>query len=165
MKKWLTTVAVLSLTGLLSMNVSVDIQAQEKSAEASGSGFSLEQREDIEELITFIKEKEAAGELETQEDIRNVIEEGEEKFSVSLSEEETVKIEKAINRIKGLGLSSEYIISQAEGLYDKYGAELVNHADEAISEAVSHAVSNAAEGFFQSMKRSVEGFFEGLFEK
>lgn len=159
MKKWLTAVTVLSLTGLLSMNVSVDIQAQEKAAEASGSGFSLEQREDIEELITFIKEKEAAGELETQEDIRSVIEEGEEKFGVSLSEEETVKIEKAINRIKGLGLSSDYIISQAEGLYDKYGAELVNHADEVISEAVSHAVSNAAEGFFQSMKRSVEGFF------
>ena len=62
-----------------------------------------------------------------------------------------------------MGLDSEYLISQAEKLYHKYGEDIVNHADEAISEAVSGAVTGAANGFFQSIKDSVKDFWNSIF--
>ena len=119
--------------------------------------------DEIEELIAYIKEKVANGELETDADVRAAIAEGEQKFGVTLSEEEIEKIVSLMNKLRGMGLNSEYLISQAEKLYNKYGADLVNHADEAISEAVSDAVNGAAKGFFQSVKDSVKEFWNSLF--
>ncbi len=119
--------------------------------------------DDIEKLIAYIKEKVANGELETDEDIRAAVEEGEERFGVSLTKEEIQRIVDLMNKLEGMGLNSDYLISQAEKLYSKYGADIVNHADEAISEAVSDAVANAAGGFFQSIKNSVKDFFSSLF--
>jgi uncharacterized protein YpuA (DUF1002 family) len=119
--------------------------------------------DDIEKLIAYIKEKVANGELETDEDIRAAVEEGEARFGVSLTKEEIQRIVDLMNKLEGMGLNSDYLISQAEKLYSKYGADIVNHADEAISEAVSDAVANAAGGFFQSIKNSVKDFFSSLF--
>lgn len=120
--------------------------------------------DDIEKLIAYIKEKVANGELETDEDIRAAVEEGEERFGVSLTKEEVQRIVDLMNKLEGMGLNSDYLISQAEKLYNKYGADIVNHADEAISEAVSDAVTNAAGGFFQSIKNSVKDFFSSIFK-
>ena len=120
--------------------------------------------EEIEQLIAYIKEKVAGGELKTEEDIRAVIKEGEERFGVVLAEEEIQRIIDLMNKLESMGLNSDYLISQAEKLYDKYGADIVNHADEAISEAVSDAVADAAKGFFQDMKDSIKSFWNGLFK-
>ena len=120
--------------------------------------------EEIEQLIAYIKEKVAGGELETEEDIRAAIKEGEERFGVVLAEEEIQRIIDLMNKLESMGLNSDYLISQAEKLYDKYGADIVNHADEAISEAVSDAVADAAKGFFQDMKDSIKSFWNGLFK-
>lgn len=120
--------------------------------------------EEIEQLIAYIKEKVANGELETDEDIRAAIEEGEAKFGVTLADEDVQKIIDLMNKLESMGLDSEYLISQAEKLYNKYGADIVNHADEAITEAVNDAVSNAADGFFDSIKKSLKDFWNGLFQ-
>ncbi len=119
--------------------------------------------DEVEALIAYIKQKVANGELETDEDVRAAIAEGSEKFGVFLSEEEIQKIVDLMGKLRGMGLNSEYLISQAEKLYNKYGADIVNHADEAISEAVSGAVSGAAKGFFESMKDSIKDFWNGIF--
>lgn len=119
--------------------------------------------EEIEQLIAYIKEKVANGELETDEDIRAAIEEGESQFGVKLAEEDVQKILDLMNKLESMGLNSEYLISQAEKLYDKYGAELVNRADEAITEAVNDAVSHAADGFIENIKASLMDFWNGLF--
>ena len=62
-----------------------------------------------------------------------------------------------------MGLNSEYLLSQAEKLYNKYGADIVNHADEAISEAVENAVSEAADGFWQGIKKTAKDFWDSIF--
>ena len=59
--------------------------------------------QDIEELIAFVKAKVAAGGLDSDDQIRSAIEEGEDKFGVTLTEDE-------INQI----------IAQAEDLYSKF---------------------------------------------
>ena len=119
--------------------------------------------DEIEQLIAYLKEKIANGELDSDDDIREAIKDGEAQFGVSLSEEEIQRIINLMNKLESMGLNSDYLISQAEKLYNKYGADIVNHADEAISEAVSDAVANASAGFFQSIKNSVKEFFQDIF--
>ena len=119
--------------------------------------------EEIEQFMAWLKEKVAKGELDSDGDIRAAVEEGEAKFGVSLTDGEVQKILDLMGKLKNMGLDSEYLFSQAEKLYNKYGAEIVEHADEAISEAVSGAVSNAADGFLEGVKKSVKEFWDSLF--
>lgn len=118
---------------------------------------------EVEQLIAWLKEKVAKGELDSDADIRKAVEEGEAKFGVSLTDEEVQMILDLMNQLESMGLNSEYLLSQAEKLYNKYGTDIVAHADEAISEAVSNAVSDAADGVWQNIKKSVKDFWNSLF--
>ena len=118
-----------------------------------------ENSEEIEELIAFIKAKLAAGELATDQDIQEAIKEGEEKFSVSLTDEEKEKILQVMHKIKELGLDPEKLLDQAKDLYAKFGDELINNAEEVIKNSFQESVSN----FFTDMGTTVKNFFANLF--
>ena len=118
-----------------------------------------ENNEEIEELIAFIKAKLAAGELTTDQDIQEAIKEGEEKFSVSLTDEEKEKILQVMHKIKELGLDPEKLLDQAKDLYAKFGDELINNTEEVIKNSFKESVSN----FFSDMGSTVKNFFSNLF--
>lgn len=118
-----------------------------------------ENSEEIEELIAFIKAKLAAGELATDQDIQEAIKEGEEKFSVSLTDEEKEKILQVMHKIEELGLDPEQLLDQAKDLYAKFGDELINNAEEVIKNSFKESVSN----FFTDMGSTVKNFFANLF--
>ena len=118
-----------------------------------------ENNEEIEELIAFIKAKLAAGELTTDQDIKEAIKEGEEKFSVSLTDEEKEKILQVMHKIKELGLDPEKLLDQAKDLYAKFGDELINNAEEVIKNSFKESVSK----FFSDMGSTVKNFFSNLF--
>lgn len=118
-----------------------------------------ENSEEIEELIAFIKAKLAAGELTTDQDIQEAIKEGEEKFSVSLTDEEKEKILQVMHKIKELGLDPEKLLDQAKDLYNRFGDELINNAEEAIKKSLKESIS----GFFTDLGNTVKNFFTNLF--
>ena len=118
-----------------------------------------ENNEEIEELIAFIKAKLAAGELTTDQDIQEAIKEGEEKFGVSLTDDEKEKILQVMHMIKELGLDPEKLLDQAKDLYAKFGDELINNAEEVIKNSFKESVSN----FFSDMGSTVKNFFTNLF--
>jgi len=118
-----------------------------------------ENNEEIEELIAFIKAKLAAGELTTDQDIQEAIKEGEEKFSVSLTDEEKEKILQVMHKIKELGLDPEKLLDQAKDLYEKFGDELINNAEEVIKKSFKESISN----FFTDLGTTVKNFFTNLF--
>lgn len=118
-----------------------------------------ENSEEIEELIAFIKAKLAAGELETDQDIEEAIKEGEEKFQVTLTEEEKEKILQVMNKIRELGLDPEKLLDQAKDLYSKYGDELLNNAQEAVKQTFLESVKQ----FFNDFGNAVKDFFAGFF--
>lgn len=110
--------------------------------------------EEVEPLIAYIKAKLAAGELETEDDIRNAIKEGEQKFDVSLDESEEQQIVDFMLKIKKLGLDPNVLLDQAADLYSKFGDELLNKATD--------------DGFFSGLGNivnSIADFFKGLFKK
>ncbi len=112
--------------------------------------------EEVAELIAYVKAKLAAGELNTEEDIRKAIDEGEVKFGVTLNDDEKQKIVDFMVKIKKLGLDPNVLLDQAADLYNKFGDELLNKAQ--------------SDGFFTGLGDTVDqigqaiaGFFKKLF--
>lgn len=114
--------------------------------------------EDIEALIAYIKAKLAAGELETDEDIRTAIEEGENQFGVSLNEGEIQQIIDVMNKIKKLGLDPSVLLDQAADLYEQFGSDFLNHIDGAT------IAKTGIGAFFSEIGKSIKNFFTGLFQ-
>ncbi|MCM1144520.1 MAG: DUF1002 domain-containing protein [Blautia sp.] len=121
--------------------------------------------EEVEALMAWLKGKIASGELDTgdEESVREILEEGEQSFGVTLTEEEKQQIIALLKKLDSLGLDADYLIEQAQKLYEKYGLNLVENANEAINEAVGNAVTTAIKNFFQNIKNSVVDFFQNLF--
>lgn len=113
--------------------------------------------EDVEALIAFVKAKLAAGELETEDDIRNAIAEGEEKFGVKLDDSEIEQIINVMNKIKKLGLDPNVLINQAEDLYKQFGSDFLNHIDGAS------IAKTGISAFFSKIGDGIKNFFAGLF--
>lgn len=118
-----------------------------------------EHREEIEELMAYVKGKLAAGELETQEDILAAIKEGEVKFGVTLTEEQKQQILGVMEKIDKLGLDPEKLLDQAKDLYEKFGEEVVNKATDAVKKSVTESIGD----FFSEMVDEVVNFFKNLF--
>lgn len=112
--------------------------------------------QEVEELIAFIKAKLAAGELETEEDIRKAIAEGEQRFGVSLDESEIQQIVDFMMKIKKLGLDPNVLLDQAADLYDQFG-------DELLTKATDEGFWKSVWGFFSDCGSAVIDFFKNLF--
>ena len=119
-------------------------------------------RQDIEELMTFVKAKVAAGGLDSDDQIRSAIEEGEDKFGVTLTEDEINQIIAIMQKINQLGLDPNVLVAQAEDLYSKFGKDFLKNLDtDAIAKEVA---KSAASGFFAKIGDAIKGFFAGLFQ-
>lgn len=121
--------------------------------------------EEVEALLAWLKGKVAAGELDTGDEgsVRNAIAEGEQQFGITLSEKEKQQIVALLKKLDAIGLDADYLMEQAQQLYQKYGLGIVENANEAINQAVESAVETAASNFIQQLKESVTGFFQNLF--
>lgn len=118
--------------------------------------------QDIEELIAFVKAKVAAGGLDSDDQIRSAIEEGEDKFGVTLTEDEINQIIAIMQKINQLGLDPNVLVAQAEDLYSKFGKDFLKNLDtDAIAKEVA---KSAASGFFAKIGDAIKGFFTGLFQ-
>lgn len=114
--------------------------------------------DDIEALIAFVKAKVAAGQLSSDADIQAAIEEGQEKFGVSLSEEEIAQIVEIMQKINQLGLDPNMLIEQAEDLYSKFGTDFLEHIGDN-----SELAKAAAGNIFSKIGNAIKNFFAGLF--
>lgn len=121
--------------------------------------------DEAEALIAWLKGKVAGGELDIgdEESIRAAIAEGEKTFGISLTEEDRQRIIGLLKKMDSLGLDAEYLLEQAQQLYEKYGLSIVENANEAINEAVESALTSAVKGFFENLTTSISDFFKNLF--
>lgn len=119
--------------------------------------------ETVKEMFGFIEEKVKDGSLKTEDGLTDAIREGEDKFGITISEADARKVVETMEKLENMGFSAEYVLQKAEELYERYGADFVEHADEVIAGAVEDAVAGAAESFFHNMWESVKIFFQNLF--
>lgn len=121
--------------------------------------------DEAEALIAWLKGMVASGELDIgdEESIRAAIAEGEKAFDISLTEEDKQHIIELLKKLNSLGLNADYLLEQAQYLYEKYGLSIVENANEAINEAVEGALTSAFKGFFENLTNSISEFFKNLF--
>lgn len=149
-----------NMTGVTISDSTIDTSVNEMITTGELAG-NTQNSEETEQLVAFIKGKMAAGELETDEDIKKAIEEGETKFNVSLTEEEIGQIIDVMHKIKELGLNPETLLTQAQDLYKKFGDELLTNTEDVVKQSISDSVKT----FFSDMGGRVKNFFTGLFSK
>lgn len=136
---------------------------------SDGSGFTLTQEQ--KQLLEKMKEKLDAGELETEDQIREAIGQCEEELEITLTEEQKEQITALIGKMNDLGLDSDEILSKAQELYEEYGEQIKKSADatiqenvvEPVKEAVVEGTKSAIRDFFRDMGNSIRNFFTRLF--
>lgn len=126
----------------------------------------------VKEVVDYIKKKLETIDLKDSEEVNEAITEAEEKFQVTLSDEEKKTILGIIDKINQLGLDSETILAQidkyssqitqnAKETYEEYGSEVIEEAEEAVKETVKKSVGD----YFSEMVTRVKGFFTGFFSR
>ena len=117
-------------------------------------------KQDVEEMIAFIKAEIAGKDLNTREEIDEAVRKAIsdynelEKANWSLSEDEINQIVDLMVKIKAMGLDYNTLLDQAADLYEKFGDKLT--ADDLSS--------LAAKGVAESIKEKVGDVFTGLYE-
>lgn len=116
--------------------------------------------EEVEALVAYIKAKLAAGELDNEEEIRDAVAEGEQKFGVTLTDDEVQQIVDFMLKIKKLGLDPNVLLDQATDLYDQFGDELLTKAQNGELTG-----TGGLGDFFAQAKAAVAGFFQKILAK
>lgn len=103
----------------------------------------------IEELIAYVKAEVVEADLDDEESIRKIIDEGSKQLGITLTEEEINTIISLMKKISDLDLDFESMKEQAGELFDKLEEMGVNKED--------------AKNFFQKIIDAITEFFNSLF--
>ena len=125
---------------------------------------------DMKRLLSFAREQIEKGNWETEEGIDRAIAEGEKEFKITLTKQEKKKIHEIVKKIKELKLAPEFILEQAEKIYNKYGEELTQNATDAgnkileeTKEKIQEEVKKSVKDYFSNMVGKVKVFFKDFF--
>lgn len=175
MKKIIFTLILTAAFMLFWPNVESQAKEKEGSIESVtndlGNLLKEADSDEIKKLLDFAKQQIEKGNWETEQGIDNAIKEGEKEFGVTLTKEEKEKIKEIIKKVKSLKLAPEFILEQAEKIYEKYGEELTKDAArtgnkiiEETKEKIQEEVKKSIKDYFSDMVGKVKGFFWGFFE-
>lgn len=121
----------------------------------------------VEEAFSFIKDKAAEGNLSSDAGLAEAIQESKEKFGVEIREKDVEEVLEVVNTLEEMGFDSEKIIAKAEAMYEEYGADFVDHAEEIVVDAVKDSlgtiIKKAIVEFFRMLGESIKKFFMDLF--
>lgn len=130
----------------------------------TANGFSkLKEQSDgktASDILQYIKEKSASGELDSVEKIKETIKEGADKYEITLSSEAIDELSETIDMLDDMGISVDNLTDEAEKLYSKYGEEFLDHMEEAFVEAAKKAASNTAENIWESAEETFKSLFD-----
>lgn len=140
--------------------------SQEQTAESGWEESLMDKaltKEQADEIFEFIIQKIADGGLDDEEAVRAAIEEGEEQFQISLTDEEKEKIVQVVEQVNAWGLDTEELAKKAQSLYEEYGTELLEDPKKAAAGAVKNSISSSIKGigdFFAGIGRGIKNFFQ-----
>lgn len=106
-----------------------------------------------ETIVGWMIDKVASGEVELSDEdsIRRAIDEGEEEFGLSLTEENKARVVEFMQTLDTLESGAGDFVDKAKQMYQRYSTEFVEQANDAINGAVKNAASDAVRSFFESI--------------
>lgn len=87
---------------------------------------SLDDTEKAEQFLALVKEEVVSGDISSQEDITQVVEDCEEKLQIELTEEQRQQIAELMEKISNLDLNVNELKEQASNIYDELSKLNVN---------------------------------------
>lgn len=135
--------------------ISNPFEAFEDTKEEISDNVKKMDKDTLDEIFSFIKDKVNEGSLNSEDGIREAIEQSEEKFDVLISPEDAQRIVDTMNKLEDMGFSVEQIFEKAETLYNQYGADFVDHLEEAITSTVKDTVFTVVGRFFKNMFQEI----------
>ena len=127
-------------------------------------------KEDVEEMIAFIKAEIAGKDLNTREEIEAAVRKAIKDYTEmknanwSLSENEITQIVDLMVKIKAMGIDYNTLLDQAADIYEKFGDKLT--ADDLSALAAKTVTDNIKEkvgDVFSGMYEGVKNFFSKIF--
>ena len=103
--------------------------------------------DDAEALIALVKEKVVEGNLKSEEDIMNAVEEAADQLEIKLSEEDRQLILELMEKIKNLDIDMDQLKEQAKAVYDKL---------------VDMGIDVKSKSFWQSVKEIIDKVIDGI---
>lgn len=129
------------------------------------SGETEEEAGKLQEVIDYIKAEVIAGDVKDLEDIKDIIENAELQFNISLTEEQKQQIADLMQKIADLDIDPTKLLEQAGDLYDKYGETVLKEAKEILdgifTEEVKASLWESIKSFFSTLWNSIVDFFSG----
>lgn len=106
-----------------------------------------------ETIVGWMIDRIAAGEvvMSDEDSIRWAIGEGEEKFDISLTEDNKDRVVAFMQKLDAIETGAGDFVEQAKQMYQKYGTGFVEDANDAINGAVKNAARDAVQSFFQNL--------------
>ena len=119
----------------------------------------------VEELIEYIKAEVIAKGLTDADDIKDVIKEAQEKFGITLTEDQINALVDVMKQIAKLDIDPKKLLEQAGDLYNKDGdtvlAEAKNALNGIITDEVKQSFWDAVVGFFKTLFESIKNYIAG----
>lgn len=116
-----------------------------------------EQKALLDELLKKLED----GELSTREQIDEAIGQAQEELGVTLTREQEEQLAKLVLRANELGLDREDILNGAQALYEKYGSQIMESANDAIRDNI---VEPAKEAVVTETKKTLRDYFHDMGE-
>ncbi len=131
--------------------------------EVVNTGESEEEAGKLQEVIDYIKAEVIAGDITDLESIKDIIENAELKFNISLTDEQKQQIAELMQKIADLDIDPTKLLEQAGDLYDKYGETVLSEAKEILdgifTEEVKASLWDSVKSFFSTLWDSIVNFF------
>lgn len=144
----------------------VTLKIEEVTGEIKSLADSLPKNvddESVKEVISFAKEKSSEGALSSKDGVERVLDEAKDKFGVEITASQKEGIAEAVEKLEGMGFSTEVLIDKAEETYQKYGEKFTDHLEEAFVEAAKEAAGESAKKMWDGVKDTVSDAVENLF--
>lgn len=116
-----------------------------------------EQKELLDELLKKLED----GEFSSREQIDEAISQAQDELGITLTQEQKDQLAKLVLQANELGLDREDILNGAQALYEKYGSQIMESANDAIRENI---VEPAKEAVVTEAKKTFRDFFHDMGE-
>lgn len=120
-------------------------------------------KEKVQELIDYVKAEVIAQGLSDPDDIKDIIAKAEEKFGITLTEEQINSLIEVMKMIANLDIDPQKLLEQAGDLYNKYGDTVLSEAKKALDGIITDEVKasfwEGLKNFFASLFKSIADYF------
>ncbi len=124
-----------------------------------------EDKEKLQDLLDYVKAEVVANGLTDPDKIKEVVQEGIEKYDIELTEDQIQSLTDLYGQIGKLDIDPVKLLEQAGDMYDKYGETVLADAKEmfetVVTDEVKESLGDAFSTMFQNVWNAVVNFFKG----